>query len=117
MKRLFKYRYSGITFVFISVVLQIVTVPFIHTILYAIAYIFHKPYLCQFCGGMDFYPLFLLYLFVFNCIVTFFLTMFQEIFKNNILINFSHLFWYLFIIWFSFGFHLVVYCIDRMNMD
>lgn len=103
MKKHSKYRYSGISFLIISFFTQIIAIPIIHFILYSIALIFHTPFICEICGGMDLYPLVLIYIFTVNTIITFLLTLLQEILENEFLISGLHLTWYLFVVWFSFG--------------
>lgn len=104
MKNFKNYRYSGISFVFISLILQIISVPIIWRILYLIASIFHKQYVCEYCSGdWDYTYKIIDLLFWINIIFTLIIIVLQEYKKSEILTSTAHILWYVFVFWIMYG--------------
>tara|TARA_Y100000739_G_C20223243_1_gene290995 strand:+ start:50 stop:454 length:405 start_codon:yes stop_codon:yes gene_type:complete len=105
---------------FISILLQLLLIPISYWIIYAIARVFHEPYVRSGGDGMDFYALTLIYLTWFVIITLPILNLIQVvIIKNKIISTLLHISWFVFIIWFTKGdlkyrpydYGLILFCV------
>lgn len=106
--------------IIISILLQLLSIPFIYWTLYAIALLFHEPYVRTGGDGMDFYGLTLIYLTWFVIITLPILSLIQVFLIINKSVSILlHLGWFVFIVWFTQGdlkyrpydYGLILFCI------
>jgi hypothetical protein len=106
--------------VIISILLQLILIPTSYWLLYAIARIFHEPYVRVGGDGMGFYALTLIYLTWFVVITLPILNLIQAfLIKNEFISTLLHFGWFAFIVWFTQGdleyrpydYGLVLFCI------
>lgn len=111
---------SGIQFVIVTSIIQLVMILISYGFLYGIASIFHDPYVrTSSSDGMDFYPLVLYYLTWFVIICVTLTNLIQEVFRNTFYVTLIHISWIIFIVWFTIGdlfyrpydYGLILFCI------
>lgn len=89
---------------FISILLQLISIPILHWFLYGIALLFHEPHFRMGSDGMDFYGLTLIFLTGFVVVTLPLLNIIQAyVIKNKTVSVLGHMGWFAFIVWYTQG--------------
>lgn len=109
--------------IIISILGQLLLIPFFYFMLYEIALLFHKPFIPTNGDGMDFYKITITFLTLFVIITLPLLNLIQTFLVKYEIISVSmHFIWFVFIAWFTKGdliyrpydFGLILFVLDQL---